>query len=811
MCLSAASVILSPYGEKPKSRLGSWPEAPNPTVLTHKMTTPTHLEIPLRDATRQKYLNYAMSVITSRALPDVRDGQKPVQRRILYAMYHDLRLLPEKKQLKCAKVVGEVLGNYHPHGDSAVYDAMVRMAQDFSLRTPLVDGHGNFGSLDGDSAAAYRYTEARLRPFAVTLLEEIDQETVDFTETFDAVREEPRVLPARAPVLLANGATGIAVGIATNIPPHNLHELVDACVMLIEKKRTPLTEILRKIKGPDFPTGGEILNTKEELRSIYETGRGAIRLRGTYKLEGRGKKKNIIITSIPYMVKKQDLVGKIRDLALDKKIPQIVDVRDESTDDVRVVLELKSGAETDKVLAYIYKTTDLSTNFNVNLTCLVPMSGTDVAAPRQMGLIGMLKHFCDFRFQTTQRRFEFELRKLQERIHILNGFVKIFDDLDQAIAIIRSSSGKKDAATGLMEFFLIDDVQAAAILELMLYRIASLEIQRIREELAEKQARADAISKILSSDARLWTVVKKDLKEVASAHGNRRRTFVVKPNAADLVEVSDDDFIIDEDQFVTLSAAGRVKRVGKIASIDKVPVKQGDSLVAVAAGSTRDCILFLSNKGVAYTARINDIPATRGFGDPIQKLFRFKDGERVIAMLSLDPRSIGNIKAAESDDLCPEVHGAAIASTGHGLRFALWPFAEPSKVSGRKFARVADGGEIVAAFAIEGDETMICVSEKARALLCAVEELKYLEGTGRGVYVLKVAAGDRVIAATVASEPHKGLTAVTNAGATHNINARRYRVTGRAGKGIQIIKRGSFVRVEQPELVATPLKRTRRK
>lgn len=775
------------------------------------MTSQTHTEVPLREATRQKYLNYAMSVITSRALPDVRDGQKPVQRRILYAMYHDLRLLPEKKQLKCAKVVGEVLGNYHPHGDSAVYDAMVRMAQDFSLRTPLVDGHGNFGSLDGDSAAAYRYTEARLRPFAVTLLEEIDEETVEFTETFDAVRMEPRVLPARAPVLLANGATGIAVGIATNIPPHNLHELVDACVLLIEKRRAPLSDILRKVKGPDFPTGGEILNSQKELRSIYDTGRGAIRLRGTYKLEGRGKKKNIIITSVPYMVKKQDLVGKIRDLALDKKIPQIVDVRDESTDDVRIVLELKSGADADKVLAYIYKATDLSTNFNVNLTCLVPMEGSDIAVPRQMGLIGMLKHFIEFRLQTTRRRFEFELRKLQERIHILNGFVKIFDDLDQAIAIIRSSTGKKDAAEGLMEFFLIDDLQAAAILELMLYRIASLEIQRIREELAEKQARADEITTILKSEARLWTLVKKDLKAVASAHGNRRRSFVVKPGATDLVEISDDDFIIDEDQFITLSAAGRVKRVGKIASIDKVPVKQGDSLVAVVAGSTRDCVLFLSNHGVAYTARINDIPATRGFGDPIQKLFRFKDGERVIAMLSLDPRSIGNIAAAETEDFCPDVHAVAIASSGHGLRFALWPFTDPSQRSGRKFARVKEGHEIVAAFPIEGDETVICVSEKARALLCAVEEVKFLEGTGLGVYVLKVAKDDRVIGAAVASEPHKGLTAITNSGATHNINARRYRVTGRAGKGFQVIKRGSIVKIEKPELVAQPLKRMKRK
>ncbi|MCA9320084.1 MAG: DNA topoisomerase, partial [Planctomycetes bacterium] len=455
-------------------------------------------EVPLREAARQKYLNYALSVITARALPDVRDGLKPVQRRILYAMYSDLRLLPERKELKCAKVVGEVLGNYHPHGDSSVYDALVRMAQDFALRTPLVNGHGNFGSIDGDSAAAYRYTEAKLRPFAVTLLSEIGEETVSFRDTFDGMRQEPVVLPAQAPVLLVNGATGIAVGIATNIPPHNLQEVTQAAILLIDDPETSIAKLCTKIKGPDFPTGAQILNSKAELRNIYETGGGPVKMRGTWKVDGTGKSKQIVIDAIPYMVKKQDLVGKIRDLALDKKIPQILDVRDESTADIRVVLDLKADADPEMVMAYLYKSTDLQSNFNVNMTCLVPMEGTELAAPRKLDIKQMLRYFLDFRYETVVRRFEYELRKLRERIHILDGFAKIFNDLDRAIRIIRQSRDKKDAADGLMKAFDLDEIQTNAILEMMLYRIASLEISKILEERKEKRKRAREIEVLLA-------------------------------------------------------------------------------------------------------------------------------------------------------------------------------------------------------------------------------------------------------------------------------------------------------------------------
>ena len=564
-------------------------------------------EVPLRDAARQKYLNYALSVITSRALPDVRDGMKPVQRRILYAMYKDLRLLPERKELKCAKVVGEVLGNYHPHGDSAVYDALVRMAQDFSLRTPLVYGHGNFGSIDGDRPAAYRYTEAKLEPYAVTLMQEIDEDTVDFHDTFDSMRLEPEVLPSQSPTLLLNGATGIAVGIATNMPPHNLKEIVDACFLLIRKPGTTVAELCKKVKGPDFPTGAQILNTPQELRSIYETGGGPVTMCAEYKVETLGRKKCILITSIPYMIKKQDLVGKIRDLALDKKIPQITDVRDESTADIRVVLELKAEANPAKVMAFLFKSTDLRCNFNVNMTCLVPMEGSDVAVPRKLNLKETLQYFLNFRFSVVVRRFEFELRKLLERIHILEGFAKIFNDLDTAIKIVRESKDKKEAATRLMDYFLLDEIQSAAILEMMLYRLASLEIKKIMAERREKKKRAREIKTILANDQAIWTVITGELETLVKAHANKRRSTIMAPGVNEQVEISAGDFIVDEDQFVILSTGGWVKRVGKITNLDKVPVKQGDSILDMAAGSTKSTVAFFSNKGVTYSTRINDI------------------------------------------------------------------------------------------------------------------------------------------------------------------------------------------------------------
>ena len=750
-------------------------------------------EVTFHDATRRRYLNYAISVITSRALPDVRDGLKPVQRRILYTMYHDLRLLPERRPLKCAKVVGSVLGNYHPHGDTAVYDALVRLAQSWSLRYTLIFPQGNFGSLDGDSPAAYRYTEAKLEPISIELLDEIRQETVDFRPNFDGSQNEPEVLPAKVPNLLVNGTSGIAVGMATNIPPHNLGEVVEACIALVEKRSLEVSDLVKIVKGPDFPIGGEILNSREKIRQIYEDGQGSVRVRGEFEVEkvGRGAQR-AVITSIPYQVNKAQLVERIGQLVIGRKIPQIVDVRDESTDDVRIVLELKSGSDVDQVMAYLYKHTPLQSNFNVNLTCLVPQDGSDACVPRRVNLKELLVHFVDFRYEVTERRFQHELRLLNERCHILEGFKTIFNVLDEAIKIIRSSDGKKDAAEKLMRCFQLDERQADAILELRLYKIARLEIKAILEELREKKARIKEIEGILGSPRRIWTRVKSGLGEIAEKYGDDRRTKVSARGQED-VELDTEAFIVNEDALILLSRDGWVRRVQRVSDLSKVRTRQGDEIISVIGGDTRSSVVFLSNFGTAYTIRINDIPpAPRGYGDPIQRHFKFKDGERPIAAFSLDPRAVEDIGSEDEPEFIPEVHALAVASSGYGFRFALWPFAEASKRVGRRFARLKQGEEIVSVVLVDGDEVLIIASRKGRALLCKVEEINFLSGPGRGVQVLKIGRDDRVLGFSVSTRPRQGLTVLRAGGKKIPILPENYRVTSRAGKGFELIKRGTL-------------------
>src|SRR5437867_9263237 len=464
-------------------------------------------DAPFHTTTRRKYLNYAISVITSRALPDVRDGLKPVQRRILYTMQNDLHLGPASRPLKCARIVGDVLGKYHPHGDLAVYDALVRMAQDFSLRYPLVDGHGNFGSLDGDAAAAMRYTECRLAALAAELVQELAKRTIDYRPNYDGTQFEPIVIPARLPQLLMNGTTGIAVGMATNIPPHNLGELCDALIDLSRHKDLEVKDLLKHIKGPDFPTGGQILNSKSELRQIYETGQGSVRVRGEWKLEelARGGRL-VVVTSIPYAVNKSNLVAKFGELVRERKLTPLVDVRDESTKDVRIVLEIKRDADPELVMAYLYKHTPLQTNFGVNLTCLVPTDNPEVGAPKRLDLTSILRHLLDFRFDVVTRRFEFDLKQVQQRLHILEGFAKVYDALDEMLKMIRKSEGKEDAAKKMIKRFKLSEEQADAILEMKLYRLARLEILVIQKELKEKRAEQRRLKELLGNDRSRWGV-----------------------------------------------------------------------------------------------------------------------------------------------------------------------------------------------------------------------------------------------------------------------------------------------------------------
>ncbi|MBL8136801.1 MAG: DNA topoisomerase IV subunit A [Acidobacteria bacterium] len=759
--------------------------------------------VALHDAAQSRYLNYALSVITSRALPDVRDGLKPVQRRILFTMWQQ-NLTADAKHRKCAKVVGDVMGNYHPHGDSALYETLVRMAQSFSLRYPLIDGSGNFGSLDGDGAAAMRYTECRLARLSDEVLEEIDQETVPFRPNYDGTRTEPVVLPSRIPNLLVNGATGIAVGMATNIPPHSLTEVCQALIKLLDNPDLTVPQLCRWVKGPDFPTGGQILNSPDELKEIYRTGSGSIRLRATWEAGPVGRaEKTIYITSVPYMVDKSVLVERIGDVVLARKLPQLVDVKDLSTDDVRIALEIKKDADEKMVMAYLFKHTPLQTNFAVNLTCLVPTENADAGRPERLDLKQMLWHFLHFRLDVVTSRLEHELGQLGKRIHILEGFEKVFDALDEIIAIIRKSDGKADSAEKIMARFALDAMQTDAILELKLYRLARLEILVIQNELNEKRSRTREINALLADDAARWKLVRNELEQVQEKYGDKRRTTLEQ---ADETEYAPDAFIVDEDNVVIVSRDGWVKRQKDVKDLTSTRLREGDAVLAAMAGSTRATVVFFTNFGAAYTARVIDVPASTGYGEPVQRLFKFKDNERVIAAFSLDPRAIGDIgrvsgsddeqaTIADADVPVPPVHALAVSSDGYSLRFSLAGFAEPSTRAGRRYARPGDGAEIVGVSVVTGDETVIAVTREARAMLCPVDEVNFLAGPGKGVILIKVSDDDRVLG-FVASKGDRDLMNVeTSRGAEQTVSTAKYEVTGRGGKGRELMQRGQFTRV----------------
>jgi DNA gyrase subunit A len=759
--------------------------------------------VALHEAAQARYLNYALSVITSRALPDVRDGLKPVQRRILYTMWQQ-NLTADARHRKCAKVVGDVMGNYHPHGDAALYETLVRMAQPFSLRYPLVDGSGNFGSLDGDSAAAMRYTECRLARISDELLSEIDQDTVTFRPNYDGTKEEPVVLPARIPNLLVNGATGIAVGMATNIPPHNLTEVCTALVKMIDADlELSSTQLAKFIKGPDFPTGGQLMNTPAEIRDIYRTGSGTIRIRATWQ-EGPSSRsgKTIYITSVPYTVNKAALVERIADVALSRKLPHLLDVKDLSTDDVRIALELKPDANKRLVMAYLYKHTPLQSNFPVNLTCLVPTENALVGKPERLELKEILWHFLHFRLDVVRARLGHELEALTRRIHILDGFAIVFDALDEILKIVRKSDGKADAAAKIMKRFALDAEQTDAILELKIYRLARLEILVIQNELTEKQKRAKEIAGLLKREADLWKVVRAEIDAMQKTYGDARRSEITGEVPDE--EYTADDFIIEEDAVVIVTRDGWVKRQKEVKDVASTRVREGDAVLAVLPGSTRASGVFFTNFGVAYTIRIADVPASTGYGEPIQSLFKFKDGEKVVAALSLDARAIGTI-AGGGPDTPPPVHALAVTSDGYSLRFSLELFVEPSTRSGRRFARVPDKAEVVGCVRVTGDEVVIAVTRQARAMLCKVEEVNFLSGPGRGVILIKLQKDDDRLLGFIASTGDRDLLTVeTTRGAEQTVSTAKYGVTGRGGKGRELLQRGQFTRVvpRPPEVPA---------
>jgi len=724
--------------------------------------------VDLRSAAEERFISYALSVITSRALPDVRDGLKPVQRRILYAMYQNLRLGGGARPRKSAAVVGEVLGKYHPHGDLAAYEAMVRMAQPFALRYPLVHGEGNFGSLDGDSPAAMRYTEARLSAIAEELLRDIRHDTVDFRDNYDATLREPIVLPAALPQLLVNGSTGIAVGMATNIPPHHLGEVVAALRALIDDPTLQTKDLLKHIKGPDFPTGGEILNTRAELRQIYETGQGAVRLRSQYTEEHSGRRRTVIITSIPYMTNKATIVEEIAACITSRGLPQAVDVRDESTDVIRIVVEMKPEAAADSVMAYLFKHTSLQINFNVNLTALVPTGRAGIGQPARLTLLEICRHFLDFRRDIVRRHLTHELTELRERLHILAGFLKLFDGLDRAIKLIRQAESRADAQRGLIKTFGVDEIQADAILETRLYQLARLEIDKIRAEQREKAARAKEIERLLKSDKALWGLVSSELEALAKTYADPRRS-VLKAGAE--LTYDADAYVVHEDTTVVVTRDGWMKRLGELKDPSSTRVREGDQAKWVLRGNTRDALALFSNFGVAYVMKVGNVPATTGYGEPVQSLLNFKDGERIVnAALVCGPAGParedgepkvgqGELFTAGSGDATPpasaiRLSGAEtsrpverwlVASAG-GMGLFCRPDLSETTRSGRRFARTREGDELVTVAPAEG-VTITAASSGGKVLSFPAEELPELAGAGRGVILMRVDRGETLIAA----------------------------------------------------------------
>ncbi|MFZ1238276.1 MAG: DNA gyrase subunit A [Anaerolineae bacterium] len=730
---------------------------------------PIDIDVEMRSA----YLDYAMSVIVARALPDARDGLKPVHRRILYAM-HDMGMRPGTAYKKSARIVGEVLGKYHPHGDVAVYDSMVRLAQDFSMRYLLIDGQGNFGSIDGDSPAAMRYTEARLARLSDYMLGDIEKETVDWGPNFDDSLEEPTVLPAQLPNLLLNGSSGIAVGMATNIPPHNLAELADAIAYLIERweQRDDVTveDLMELISGPDFPTGGLIMGT-EGIRSAYATGKGRIIMRGVASIEDtKGGRFRIIVTEIPYQLNKTTLLERIAQLVREERLDQISDLRDESDrEGMRIVIELKRSASARKVLSQIYKLTPLQSTFGVNLLALVE------GEPRLLSLRRALQIYVEHRQEVLTRRTRFELRKAQERAHILEGLRIALQFLDEVIALIRASKSADDARTGLMTHFNLSEVQAQAILDMQLRRLAALERAKIEAEYQEMMARIAHLRTLLDHPEKILEIIKTDILELKEKFGDRRRTQILPDGSAD-----DEDVVPQEHVLVTLTQDNFVKR-----TLTRVYRAQGrggrgvvgmntrdeDQVVQALSARTLDFVLFFTNKGRIYSERAFNLPdASRtGKGLAIVNFINLPPDERVTAMVAVPDFE----------------HATYVTMATVGGRIKRVELSEFSSVrpNGIIAMPLEDGDELGWARVTSGKQELILVTEKGQALRFDENEVRAMGRTASGVWGIRLGEGDRVTSLDVI-EPGGDLLVVTPQGFGKRSSLSEYTPRGRYTGGV---------------------------
>ena len=715
------------------------------------------------------YIDYAMSVIVGRALPDVRDGLKPVHRRILYSM-SELGLAPEKGYRKCARIVGEVLGKYHPHGDSSVYDALVRMAQDFSMRYMLVDGHGNFGSVDGDSAAAMRYTEAKMNKIAVEMLRDITKETVDFIPNFDGEEKEPVVLPSRYPNLLVNGSSGIAVGMATNIPPHNLGEVIDGTIMLIDNPEVTVLELMTSIKGPDFPTGATIMG-KAGIRAAYETGKGRIIVRAKAEIEEENNRHRIVVTEIPYQVNKAKLIENIADLVKDKRIVGISDLRDESDrDGMRIVIELKKDANPNVVLNLLYKHTKMQDTFGVIMLALVNNE------PKILNLKQVLSHYIEFQKEVVTRRTVFELNKAEARAHILEGLRIALDNIDEVISIIRSSKTTEIARNTLMDRFGLSDKQAQAILEMRLRRLTGLERDKIEEEYAELMKQIEYLKSILASEEKLLSVIKEELIEIKRRYNDDRRTSIEKV----MNEIDIEDLIQEEDVVVTLTHSGYIKRISADTysaqrrggrGIQAMSTKEDDFVEHVSITSTHSDVLFFTNKGRVYKLRAYEIPdaGRTAKGTNIINLIAIEQDERIETVLTI------------GDDVSD---GFLFMGTKQGLvkKTPLSEFKNLRK-NGLIAINLREGDELLKVKVTRGDADIILVTQDGNAIRFNETDVRPMGRTASGVRSINLRENDIAVCMDIAVED-EDLLVISENGFGKRTPITEYKVQRRGGTGL---------------------------
>ncbi|MBI2100320.1 MAG: DNA gyrase subunit A [Candidatus Vogelbacteria bacterium] len=761
---------------------------------------------------KESYIDYAMSVIISRALPDVRDGLKPVHRRILYTM-HELGLTPAAKFRKCAKITGDTAGNYHPHGTIAIYDAMVRLAQNFSLLHPLVLGQGNFGSIDGDPPAAERYTEAKLSPLALELLKDIDKDTVDFIPNYENTRREPTLLPSRVPNLLVNGTLGIAVGMATKIPPHNLREVMAALIHLADNPEATTEDLMRFVKGPDFPTGAVIFNQKE-IHHALATGRGGVIVRGeTEIVEPSGGRTGgqVIITSIPYQVNKADLIVKLADLVREKKIEGIRDIREESTtlDDIRIVIELKTGAFPQKIVNALYKNTELETAFHYNTLALVD------GVPKLLSLHGLLEEFLSHRENIVTRRSRFELNRALEREHILLGLKKAIDIIDQIIAAIRQSTDAPEAHRQLMGKFKFSELQATAILEMRLQKLAGLEIKKVLDELKEKQELIKELKTLLGDPKQVRQVVKAEFEEIKNKYGVDRKTKIIKHGVK---EIAPEDLVPEKESVLVVTAGGYVKRTdpaeyrvqrrGGVGSAD-LDIKEEDFVTMFLSANTHSDLLFFSDKGKVYQIKMYDVPegkrATRG--KSIMNFLPLSSDEKITSVLPVP-------KAAKHQDLSIFM----LTKLGVAKKVALGSLRDVRRngIIAIKLSSAKGGQEDDALWSShlvdKGDE-VILASRAGQAIRFRAKDIRQMGRSAGGVRAMRLGKNDQVVGASVIKNGAKGSAylVMTENGYGKKTKLAEYKTQKRGGSGIKTAKitsktgklvGGRVVDAEESEVIA---------